>query len=89
MEVHPMEVLRYLQVKFVEFAHPLPRRTLTTSISWRRFLNSADCGLESPPWKISSDMDDIEVKDGESGGGIMCTRAGRGRGTGALSVKSG
>jgi len=23
-------------------------------------------------------MDDIEVKDGESGGGIMCTRASRG-----------
>ena len=55
----------------MEFSYPLARRTLTTSMSWRRFLNSVDCGLESPPWKISSEVDDIEVNDGESGGGII------------------
>ncbi len=42
-----------------------------------------DCGLERPPWKISSEKDDDEVEDGESEGGIMSTPA---RGEGELSL---
>ena len=72
----------------MDSAHPLPRRTLMTSISWRRLLNSADCGLESPPSKISSEVDDNESKIGDSDVGIIgdCT-SGEGE-TGAL-LKSG
>lgn len=50
MEVHAMLVeFSYPRAKSMEFAYPLFRRALTTSMSWRRFLNSVDCGLESAP----------------------------------------
>ena len=75
MEIYAVQEFGYLRAKGMECAHPLPRRTWTTSRSWRRFLNSKDCGLERPPWKISSEEDGDEVKDGESDGGIMWARA--------------